>query len=399
MDPAALKGSWAQVARHGDAVPGYFYAVLFTAHSDLRAMFPMSMAAQRDRLVSALGQIVSNVDQLDAVVPFVQGLGRDHRRFDVRAEHYPQVGEALLATLAHFLGEAWTPQLAEEWTAAYQLIAQVMVEAAEKAATSTPAYWTARVVHHERRGLDIAVLRLRPDLPYPYVAGQSCAVEIPDRPRLWRYYSPASAPRLDGLIELHIKAVPGGQVSTAIVHGLQPGDPVKLGAPVGQQLVLEPGASRDLLLLAGSTGLAPLKALVEQVAAEGGRRQVTLFFGARTEIDLYDLPALASMARDLPWLTVVPALSHDPWYAGERGAVGDVAMRLGRWDDRYVYVCGSAAMTTATRERLLAGGIPAEQIRCEDFSNEPYRPKAGGAVTDTVFRGRVVTEFEEVPTR
>jgi NAD(P)H-flavin reductase/hemoglobin-like flavoprotein len=398
MDPAALKGSWASVARHGDAVPSFFYATLFTAHPQLRPMFPMSMAAQRDRLVSALGRVVSNVDRLDSVVPFVQGLGRDHRRFDVRAEHYPMVGEALLATLAHFLGEAWTPQLAEDWTAAYQLVAKVMVDAAEQTAASTPAYWTATVVEHERRGLDVAVLRLRPDLPYPYVAGQSCAMEIADRPRLWRYYSPATAPRLDGLIELHVKAVPGGQVSTAIVHGLQPGDTVKLGAPLGQQLTLGPGASRDLLLLAGGTGLAPLKALVEQVAAEGGRRRVALFFGVRTQVDLYDLPALDAMARSLPWLTIVPAVSHDPWYSGERGAVGDVAARLGRWDDCDVYVCGSAAMTRATRDRLLAAGVPADQIRTEDYHNDPYRPEAGSA-PGRPEAGSAPREFEEVPTR
>jgi NAD(P)H-flavin reductase/hemoglobin-like flavoprotein len=388
MDPAALKDSWARVARYGDAVPSFFYATLFTSHPQLRVMFPMSMANQRDRLVSALGQVVSGVDRLDTVVPFVEGLGRDHRRFDVRAEHYPHVGEALLATLAHFLGEAWTPELAEDWTAAYQLVAQVMVEAAERAA-STPAYWTAKVVEHERRGFDVAVLRLRPELPYPYVAGQSCAVEIPERSRLWRYYSPANPPRRDSLITLHVKAVPGGQVSTAIVHGLQVGDTVKLGAPVGRQLTLEPGSNRDLLLIAGSTGLAPLKALVEQIAGEGGRRRATLFFGARTGTDLYDLPALEAMARDSPWLTVVPALSHDPWHPGERGTVDEVALRLGRWHDHDVYVCGSAAMTTATRERLLAAGIHPARVRCEDYNNDPYRPRAGSAVS----------ELEEVPTR
>jgi NAD(P)H-flavin reductase/hemoglobin-like flavoprotein len=388
MDPAALKGSWARVARHGDAVPSFFYAALFTAEPQLRSMFPMSMADQRDRLVSALGQIVAGVDHLDAAVPFVQGLGRDHRRFDVRPEHYPAVGEALLATLGHFLGDAWTPALAAEWTAAYQLIAQVMVEAAEQAG-STPAYWTATVVEHQRRGLDIAVVRLRPTLPYPYVAGQSCAMEIPDRARLWRYYSPANPPRLDGLIELHVKAVPGGQVSTAVVYALQDGDTVRIGAPIGQRLTLEPGSGRGLLLVAGGTGLAPLKALVGQVAAENGRRRVTLFVGARTRADLYDLPALDAMARDCPWLTVVPALSHDPWHSGARGTVGDVAMRFGRWDDHDVYVCGSAAMTAATRERLLAAGIAGERIRCEDYDDEPYRPATGSTVT----------EFEEVSTR
>ncbi|HEV7897676.1 MAG TPA: globin domain-containing protein [Planosporangium sp.] len=388
MDPATLKESWARAAANGDAVPSFFYAALFTAHPELRVMFPMSMASQRDRLVSALGEMVSNMDNIEAAVPFVEGLGRDHRRFDVRAEHYPQVGEALLATLAHFLGEAWTPELAADWSAAYGLIAQVMVQAAERVAASSPPYWTASVLEYERRGFDVAVLWLHPDLPYPYVAGQSCPIEIPDRPRLWRYYSPANLPRPDGLIELHVKAVPGGQVSTAIVHGLQTGDRVKLGAPVGQRLTLQPGSNRDLLLIAGGTGLAPMKALIEQVAAGGGRRQVALFVGARTLMDLYDLPALEAMTANSPWLTVVPALSHDPWYTGERGLVVDVALRLGRWDDRDVYVCGSADMTGASRERLLAAGILAERIRCEDYNDEPYRPTAAKAVT----------ELEEVPT-
>ena len=62
-------------------------------------MFPPSMAAQRDRLVAALGAVVANVDNLDAAVPFLQGLGRDHRKFAVEPGHYPAVGASLLALL------------------------------------------------------------------------------------------------------------------------------------------------------------------------------------------------------------------------------------------------------------------------------------------------------------
>jgi ferredoxin-NADP reductase len=68
-----------------------------------------------------------------------------------------------------------------------------------------------------------------------------------------------------------------------------------------------------------------------------------------------------------------------------------VHLRLGRWTDRdvYAYACGSAAMTTTTRERLLAAGIHPDRVRCEDYNDDPYRPRAASAVT----------EFEEVPTR
>ena len=81
-------------------------------------MFPLGMANQRDKLLAALGQVVSHVDDLDAVVPVLQQLGRDHRRFGVVRDHYPAVGQALLATLEHFSSE-WTPELARDWAAAY----------------------------------------------------------------------------------------------------------------------------------------------------------------------------------------------------------------------------------------------------------------------------------------
>lgn len=79
MDPDTLKNSWALVAKSGDEVPLFFYSHLFLSHPELREMFPVSMAAQRDKLVAALGAVVSNADQLDQVTPVLAQLGRDHR--------------------------------------------------------------------------------------------------------------------------------------------------------------------------------------------------------------------------------------------------------------------------------------------------------------------------------
>ena len=83
MNTTALKETWAAAESLGDDVPLYFYSHLFLTHPELRSMFPVSMATQRDRLVGALGRIVSRVDQLDEVTAFIQQLGRDHRRFEV----------------------------------------------------------------------------------------------------------------------------------------------------------------------------------------------------------------------------------------------------------------------------------------------------------------------------
>lgn len=383
MDTARLRASWARVAAHGVQVPQFFYARLFLAHPHLRDMFPVSMAAQSDRLVGALGSVVSSVDDLAAVVPVVEQLGRDHRKFAVRNEHYPLVGEALLATLAHFLGPEWTPELAQDWTEAFTIVAGVMTDAAAAAEGVSPAWWEAEVVAHERRGFDVAMLRLRPNQPYPYRAGQAVSVESSMRPRVWRPYSVANAPRADGTLDLHVKAVPGGQLSNALVNGVVPGDTVRLGSPVGNRLTLDGDIGRNLLMLAGGTGLAPLKAVIEELAASDQPRRVTLFFGARTEPDLYDLPALERMQQMLPWLRVVPVLSHDPYYTGERGAVAEAALRYDRWHGCEVYACGPESMLSDAQTRLVAAGMPMELIHTEDYDSDMYRTPAPVSATAT----------------
>ncbi|WP_328992459.1 FAD-binding oxidoreductase [Kribbella sp. NBC_01245] len=371
MDPDTLKNSWALVAKSGDEVPLFFYSHLFLSHPELREMFPVSMAAQRDKLVAALGAVVSNADQLDQVTPVLAQLGRDHRRFAVVAEHYSAVGASLLATLQHFLGPAWTQQLAAEWAAAYGLVATVMVQAAEESAETSPAWWPAEVTGVERRTLDVTVAHIRPAEPLPYRAGQSVAVEIPQRPRRWRYFSPANAPRSDGSIELHIQLVPGGQVSSAAVRSLREGDTIRVGAPVGEALAL-PADGRDLLMVAGGTGLAPLRAMLEQLdhGWGGTTPNVHLFHGARMPWNLYEHTQLTRLTRR-PWFSYTPAVSDDGSYPGQRGLVGTVAAAYGTWADRVALVCGSPAMVAHTVSELTAAGLPAANIRTEQFVGGP----------------------------
>ncbi|HEU4945612.1 MAG TPA: globin domain-containing protein [Kribbella sp.] len=368
MDPAALKNSWALVAKSGDEVPLFFYSHLFLSHPEVREMFPVSMASQRDKLVGALGAVVSNADKLDEVVPFLQQLGRDHRRFSVITDHYSAVGASLLATLQHFLGPGWTPDLASDWAEAYGLVAAVMVQAADESAEETPAWWPAEVTGVDRRTMDVTIVQLRPAEPLAYEPGQSLALEIPYRPRRWRYFSPANAPRPDGSIELHIQLVAGGQVSGPAVRSLRPGDSVRLGAPVGE-LKLPEGGGRDLLMVAGGTGLAPLRAMLEQIDQRwhaGTIPNVHLFHGARMPWNLYENKQLTRLTQR-PWFSYTPVVSDDGSYPGERGLVGSVAARYGPWADRTVLICGSPDMVAHTVDELIGAGTPEANIYTEKF--------------------------------
>ena len=372
MDNAALKGSWEQVAKSGDDVPLFFYSHLFLAHPEVREMFPISMASQRDKLVGALGHIVSHVDDLPEVTGFIQQLGRDHRRFSVKPSHYSAVGASLLATLKHFLGAAWTERLAEGWAAAYGIIARLMVEAAEDSEDTSPAWWDAEVIATDRRTMDVTVLKLRPHEPLPYLPGQSMAMEIPQRPRLWRYITPANAPRDDGTFEIHVQRVDGGQVSGPLVRSVAAGDTVRLGAPVGDRLTLPDDESRDLVLVAGGTGLAPLSAVIDQVEqrwrTRGSGQRVHLFHGARLPWNLYDRPRLRELADSRPWFEYTEVVSEDPSFPGARGLVGSVAARQ-TWTGRLAMVCGGPQMVMHAVDELTTAESPVDEIRCEQFDH------------------------------
>jgi NAD(P)H-flavin reductase/hemoglobin-like flavoprotein len=377
VDTAGLKASWARVEQLGEQAPALFYAILFALAPELRGMFPVAMSGQRDKLLAALGHIVSHIGDERTLADFASQLGRDHRRFDVLPHHYPIVGRALLGTLERALGTAWTPQLAADWAAAYQKLADLMVEAAEHAAVTYPPWWDAQVVEVQRRCAQISVFTIWPRLPYPYLPGQSTAVETALRPRVWRYLSPANSPRPDGTLEFHVKAIPGGQVSPALTYQLQPGDTVKLGAPIGTALTGYFASPRNLLLVGGGTGLAPMRAIVEQLASGGQSRRVTLVVGADTATELYDRDALASLDACLPWLSVVPAVRNDPSWGGHRGSAVQVALRLGDWSAHDIYLCGPPAMVGDSTTALETAGYAPGQIFAEAFSNNTYPPVTG----------------------
>jgi NAD(P)H-flavin reductase/hemoglobin-like flavoprotein len=370
LDVQRLKDSFARAAMHGDAVPLFFYSDLFLRHPETRELFPVSMAAQRDRLVHALARIVSEADRLGELRGYLQDLGREHRKFGAIAEHYPAIGTSLLAMLAHFNGPDWSPELAADWKGAYEGVAQIMIGAAAEDAGERPAFWEGTVIAHELRRFDIATFRVSTTEPLEYLPGQSVSMESSERPRIWRFYSMANAPRVDQTMDFHVRMIDGGTLSMVLTRGLAVGARLKIGAPAGALTYEESG--RDVLLVAGSTGLAPLKAIAEQISGLRDPPRVHLLFGARTADGLYDLADLEKMAAGCPWLTVIPAVSHEPDFPGERGMLHDVMARIGNWREHDVYASGPTPMVEATVYQLAALGVPQGQIHVEDYGwSEP----------------------------
>lgn len=360
LDPRLVKESFAAVDDAGPAATAYFYGRLFAENPRLRGLFPAALDVQRDRLLGALTRVVWSLDNPTELDDYLARLGRGHRRFGVTAEHYPAFGRALAATVRTFCGGEWTPELREAWERAYELMSSAMIRAAEQTPDDSPPWWVGEVVGHTMATPDIAVVTVRPATPLPYEAGQHVPVQSPRWPRTWRSYSPAAAPRPDGLLPLHVRAVPGGWVSGALVRHTAVGDTLLLGTPSGHMTYRETG--RDLLCVAGGTGLAPIKAIVERAIADGSRRAIYLFCCVRRARDLYDAADLARLERLHPWLRVIPVVSEEPGHDGLRGLPSDVVPRFRSWTDHDVYVCGPDPMVDATVTSLHAAGVPTDHI-------------------------------------
>ncbi|MFD5266819.1 globin domain-containing protein [Streptomyces sp. NPDC058335] len=352
-----VRRTMAEVAPVADKVTSYFYALLFVRHPDLRPLFPPAMDAQRDRLLKALLTAAEHIDNTPVLVDYLQNLGRGHRKYGTRAEHYPAVGECLIGALSKYADSVWDAETEAAWVRTYTTISQVMIDAAAADELRAPAWWYAEVVSHDLRTPDIAVLTLRPDQPYPFRAGQYAGLETPWWPRIWRHYSFASAPRSDGLLTLHVKAVPAGWVSNALVHRAQPGDVVRLGPPAGSMTV---DHTRDsgLLCLGGGTGIAPIRALVEEVAEHGVRRPVEVFYGARSDHDLYDIDTMLRLQQSHPWLEIRPVVDRHGLLQ-----LPDAVRALGPWTEYDAYVSGPPGMIRSGVEALRDVGIPSERIR------------------------------------
>ncbi|MBB5868950.1 hemoglobin-like flavoprotein [Allocatelliglobosispora scoriae] len=231
-DQALLEASLAVVAPVARPMVDHFYEQLFLHFPHYRRYFPAQMDGQSDRLLAALLALVNGFEDKEALIRTLKQLGRDHRKFGIRAVHFTAVGKTLLTTLARFSGSAWTPQIEQAWLCRFQAAATTMIVAAE-ADTDQPPYWYATVVHHRPTAPEKAVLKLRPHHPYEYAFGQHATIESPLLPRVWRPFPLIAEPRLDGLLEFEIVALGDGGLGDILMDKTVVGDTLRLGAPIG----------------------------------------------------------------------------------------------------------------------------------------------------------------------
>ena len=133
LDITTLETSFDLIAPRREELVDRFYRVLFNAAPTTRALFAHAdMRAQKRALLGALVALRRSLRDLSSIAPFLADLGARHARYGVCGEHYPVVGAALLETMAEVAGAAWQPEFSTEWARAYQMVAQIMIDGAER---------------------------------------------------------------------------------------------------------------------------------------------------------------------------------------------------------------------------------------------------------------------------
>lgn len=238
-----------------------------------------------------------------------------------------------------------------------------------------------RIEKIELAALDVAIVSLK--LPanerLQFLAGQYIDILLKDGGR--RSFSLATAPHDDGFLQLHIRHMPGGAFTEHLFRDLPVKEILRIEGPHGA-FYLRETSDKPMIFVAGGTGFAPIKSVIEHAFHQGVEREIVLYWGARALRDLY-LPGLpGSWQQAHPNFTFIPVLSdplpEDNW-PGRVGLVHQAVL-----DDfpdlsaYQVYACGAPAMITAARRDFMhLRRLPDDEFFADSFTSA-VQPNTGG---------------------
>ena len=239
---------------------------------------------------------------------------------------------------------------------------------------AAPAHpWTATVESMRRLTPDVMQVILKLDGGrIAFYAGQYLNILLEDGAK--RSFSFATAPSVNDHIELHIRRIPGGRYTTHVFERMRPGERLRFEGPLGSFFLREDTA-KPMIFVAGSTGFAPVKSMLEYAFSRGVKRRMLLYWGVRRPADLYLRELPEKWAREHPNFSFVPVISHpapeDAWQ-GRTGLVHEAI--LADFPDLagyQVYACGSTAMVEAVYPAFKAQGLGQDDCFSDAFRLQP----------------------------
>ncbi len=232
--------------------------------------------------------------------------------------------------------------------------------------------YKTRVSYIEDLTYDIKLVRFELIDPkeMKFKPGQYAQIKVPGIDVI-RAYSIASHPEHNNEIELIIRQVPKGQATTFVHKALEVGDKMILTGPYGD-FYLQEESQRDMICIAGGSGKAPIRSILQYLKDQGMPRKVKYFFGAKSKRDLYYTEEFLELSKEFPNFEYIPALSEpqpDDAWTGETGLITDVVdRRVGDLTEAEAYLCGSPGMINACIKVLNKHDIKKENVFYDSFS-------------------------------
>lgn len=237
-----------------------------------------------------------------------------------------------------------------------------------------PREWRATVESLDRLAPDVmrVMLKLAGGEPIRFYAGQYINILLDDGAR--RSFSFATAPTVNDRVELHIRRIEGGRYTGHVFERMKAGDPVRFEGPLGSFFLRE-DTDKPIIFVAGSTGFAPVKSMLEYAFAKGVRRKALLYWGTKTLQDMYLAELPRRWAAEHGNFTFVPVLSDpapaDRW-EGRTGLVHEAILAdFPNLAGHQVYACGSAAMVEAAHPAFRARGLAQDDCFSDAFRPAP----------------------------
>lgn len=368
-----VKSTVPVLEKHGVDITKHFYKRMFTNHPELKNVFNQTNqreGRQPQALAASVYAAAANIDNLDAILPVVHLIAHKHRALGILPEHYPIVGENLLAAIKEVLGDAATDEIIDAWKDAYGVIADVFIQVEEELYQQAEAnggwrlFKPFKVVKKEQENELITSFYLEPEdgkaLP-PYQPGQYITVKVKapgEEYTALRHYTVSQAPK-GNIYRISVKREaennPKGVVSNYLHDDVEEGSTIEVSAPAGLFTLQQ--NENPVLFVAGGIGVTPLYAMLDSMEAG---REVVFIQSVRNE-------KLAVFQEQIQKKLAELNGTYFAKYSDEEGHLTKDDLAKFIKENTEVYICGPEAFMEALIPAVRELGVPDDRIHFEFF--------------------------------
>ena len=391
--------------QHGETLTRHFYQRMFSHNPEVGPFFnPANQAegTQQRALAGAICAYAANIDNLEVLGGAVELIANKHASLMVKPEHYPIVGENLLASIKEVLGDGATDQVIDAWAEAYGFLTDILVGREQQLyrdSATRDGGWegfrTFRIDRKDQESQNITSFYLKPEdggaLP-GFMPGQYITIRVPtaDGSTTMRNYSLSNQPGRD-YFRISVKrevapsaGAPDGYVSNLLHDNMAEGDTLEIGPPCGEFFLnVNDRHERPLVLLAAGIGITPIMSILKATLNAMPDREIILIHGCLNDDVQPFKPFIDQLALEHPNLKThyrYSDMAQDDVLAEENCSAGMVDAELieslipSRHAD--YYFCGPKPFMVNIYQDLLVWGIPASQVHFEFFGPREALEKA-----------------------